>query len=342
MKKFKLAIEFFLTIAFVLSVCVFASAEQLPKFATEPEKTKWKSDALAYIDEMIQQSNDESDIIDESGFSVIIRDADTMERIKIYIRNGLSGEDMTGIPRKPSATPGYTLGKMPWSNYEGFEYAYENPYQLISFGFTQSDRNELRDYLTRVIAESNLGQFSDVSQDDWFCYDVAYAYTYCRMKGTSENRFSPYKEMTRGAFAAALAPNFLEENEYADSGFEDVARGDEYYDVVAWAKSVGIVSGSGDGRFYPDAHITRQDMAVMFYRYEQSLEFRMPAAVTDAEFADQSDISDYARDAVETLAAQGIIGGKSGKRFDPKSTVTRAETAALLRKYSEAMRRPSQ
>jgi hypothetical protein len=162
------------------------------------------------------------------------------------------------------------------------------------------------------------------------------------MEGTSDNRFSPYKEMTRGAFAAALAPNFLDENEYADSGFEDVVRGDEYYDVAAWAKSVGIASGSGDGRFYPNAHITRQDMAVMFYRYEQSLEVRMPAAVTDAEFADQFEISDYARDAVEALAAQGIIGGKSGKRFDPKGTVTRAETAALLRKYSEAIRHPSQ
>jgi len=46
--------------------------------------------------------------------------------------------------------------------------------------------------------------------------------------------------------------------------------------------------------------------------------------------------SDYARNPVNALVAQGIIGGKPGNLFDPKGTATRAEVAALMHRYMAA------
>jgi hypothetical protein len=186
MKKFKSAMTFVLAIVFLLSSCAPASAVQVPGYATEKDKARWKSDALAYIDEMIRQSDSEPDIVNKSGFGIVVRDIKTLKRIETYINHSTGIRDVTNVDFAPSSGHSYRTGRMPVSNYDHFLYEYENPYQLISFGFTQSDENEFQDYLTRVIAESNLSQFNDVSPTDWFCYDVAYAYTYCRMEGNRQ------------------------------------------------------------------------------------------------------------------------------------------------------------
>ena len=48
------------------------------------------------------------------------------------------------------------------------------------------------------------------------------------------------------------------------------------------------------------------------------------------DFADDEQISDYAKEAVEALAAAGIISGSENGEFMPKKNATRAETAKIL------------
>jgi hypothetical protein len=142
----------------------------------------------------------------------------------------------------------------------------------------------------------------------------------------------------------------------ADSGpssFTDVPAGQYYTSAVDWAAANGIVEGIGGGRFSPDGSITRQDLAVIIYRYEQFID-KIPASiVSDREFSDGDSISDYAKGAVNILAIQGIISGKpassivSGSEnqlspqgsnlFDPAGTATRAEVAAILHRFMEAV-----
>ena len=55
------------------------------------------------------------------------------------------------------------------------------------------------------------------------------------------------------------------------------------------------------------------------------------------EFADSPDISDYAKTAVEALAADGIINGVGDNRFEPHKNATRAEAAVMINNVLEIM-----
>ncbi len=53
----------------------------------------------------------------------------------------------------------------------------------------------------------------------------------------------------------------------AESTFADVAANAWYADAVNWAAEKGYVSGVSDGKFAPDASVTREQMALILYRY---------------------------------------------------------------------------
>ena len=52
-------------------------------------------------------------------------------------------------------------------------------------------------------------------------------------------------------------------------------------------------------------------------------------------FADNAQISSWAKDAVKAMQQAGILAGKNGNKFDPKGTATRAEVATVLRRFVE-------
>ena len=58
--------------------------------------------------------------------------------------------------------------------------------------------------------------------------------------------------------------------------------------------------------------------------------------VMDREFNDWDDISDYAKNAVNVLTIQGILNGYEDGAFKPMGQATRAEFAAVLRRFIEA------
>jgi hypothetical protein len=146
--------KLFLTLAHLLvllsAVACVASADTETDYNTEDQ---WRIDAIAYIDEMIGQSGDKSDIVSTQYSScVIIRNTNTLERIKTYIRNAEVIQDVTNACLAPSPTPFYTIGKMPSSCYDSFYFEYEEPrHQSIIIMFTETDEQELLDYLNSVI-----------------------------------------------------------------------------------------------------------------------------------------------------------------------------------------------
>jgi hypothetical protein len=72
-------------------------------------------------------------------------------------------------------------------------------------------------------------------------------------------------------------------------------------------------------------------------RYAESAGIRFPVTLQYSAFADDADIADYAKNAVQTLYSGGIISGKPDNAFDPKGNATRAEVAAMLHRFIEAM-----
>jgi hypothetical protein len=123
------------------------------------------------------------------------------------------------------------------------------------------------------------------------------------------------------------------------STFRDVVAVAWYFDAVVWASDCGIVLGFGDGRFNPNAPITREQMAVMLVRYMRYKGHpdKMTRGDRTLPFADEARISSWALDSVRFIQAAGIVHGRPDNRFDPQGMATRAEAAAMLVRLMKAL-----
>ena len=148
------------------------------------------------------------------------------------------------------------------------------------------------------------------------------------MSGTGSNTFAPGDNLTRAMLAQILYNN---EGKPATSGnsFTDVQSSAWYADAVTWATQKGIVSGYGNGQFGPNDNITREQLAVMLWRYAGQ-----PASSTELDsFTDIDKANDYALTALRWAVEKGIISGKGSGTLDPTGNATRAEVAQMLMNY---------
>ena len=183
----------------------------------------------------------------------------------------------------------------------------------------------------RVEIADNSRQFDDVPAGSWAADAVAFASAREIFNGTSPTQFSPEQPMSRGMLAVAL---YNLENNPASAFvnlFSDVDSGAWYAEGVVWAASEGIVTGYGNGRFGPKDNITREQLAVMLWRYAGK-----PAAESNRlDFGDAGQVSNWALDALCWATENGIINGKGAGVLDPAGYATRAETAQMLKNYLE-------
>ena len=111
--------------------------------------------------------------------------------------------------------------------------------------------------------------------------------------------------------------------------FSDVADDVWYHDAVAIAVNNGIVTGVSENEFAPDALITRQDMAVMISRAAQAAQLNIPSGA-ELVFTDNTEISDYASQAVAEMSRAKIITGFEDGTFSPKTNATRAQAVVMI------------
>lgn len=180
--------------------------------------------------------------------------------------------------------------------------------------------------------------FSDVKTTDWFYESVIFVVENGLFNGTSDTTFSPNSSMTRAMFATVLARlDGADLSGYTTSRFSDVASGQWYTAAIEWAADNSIVSGVGGGEFSPNASITREQMAVMLDRYIQYKNYSLPQTSSASVFADDEQISSWAKDAVYSIQKAGVITGKPGNLFDPQGTATRVEVATVFARFVTAL-----
>lgn len=92
---------------------------------------------------------------------------------------------------------------------------------------------------------------------------------------------------------------------------------------------LGIVKGRGEGVFAPNESITREEIAVMFYRTLEAIDERLVSGDYKITFADNYKISSWATDAVSFMSNKSIIKGMGNNAFNPKATTTREQAIAL-------------
>lgn len=182
-------------------------------------------------------------------------------------------------------------------------------------------------------ADKNKSPFRDVLDTDWFYEDVLFAHEEGLLTGTAKRTFSPYANTTRAMMATVLWRMDGEPDAASGSRFTDVAGGQWYSEAVAWADENGIVKGYGTGAFGTNDAVTREQFAAMLYRYAQYSGRVIQTGNDLTDFKDAARVSSWAQDAMLWAVHNGIITGKPGKLLDPQGTATRAEIAAMLRRF---------
>src|SRR5699024_840496 len=117
--------------------------------------------------------------------------------------------------------------------------------------------------------------------------------------------------------------------------FEDVDADSWYGEAVRWAASEGIVTGYGGNRFGPDDLITREQMAVMLYRYAQYKDYDVTAGADLSGYADADAVSSWALAGMQWANAEGLVTGTSGTTLTPGGSATRAQAAVMLMRFCE-------
>ena len=184
----------------------------------------------------------------------------------------------------------------------------------------------------------NSKTFDDVSAAEWYNDAVAFASSHELFNGTSESLFSPSAGMTRGMLAQVLYNLEGSPDVSASTDFADVAADTWYAEAVGWAADAGIVNGITATTFSPDTSITREQLAVMLYRYAASQGCDM--TISDASlsgYSDASAISEYAVTAMQWANENGLITGRSASTLAPQGTATRAEFATILMRFFETL-----
>lgn len=176
--------------------------------------------------------------------------------------------------------------------------------------------------------------FTDVRSTDWFYDAVNYVYSEGIMDGTSVYMFSPNNATSRGMLVTILW-RLAGQPVVTGTSFSDVSSSSYYYYAVLWASKYGIVDGLGNNMFGPDQAITREQFAVILYRYAQHCGYSTSANSTLVGYADSNKISSYALTAMRWACGAGLFEGDERANLNPQGQTTRAAAAKLLMTFQE-------
>ena len=177
--------------------------------------------------------------------------------------------------------------------------------------------------------------FTDIN-GHWAKEHILFTVSRGLFSGTSKTTFSPNTTLTRGMFVTALGRLAgINPADYQNRKFTDVKANAYYAPYVNWAASKGIVGGTTSTTFAPDSNITREQMAVIMKNYADKMGYSIPKTLEAVTFADNAQISSWAKDAVKAMQQAGVLSGKENNRFDPQGNATRAEAATVLHRFVE-------
>ena len=179
------------------------------------------------------------------------------------------------------------------------------------------------------VKEVETSPFSDVSTSAYYYEAVKWAQEKGITGGIGNGLFGPNRPCTRAQIVTFLwrAAGSPVVN-YA-MNMTDVAEDAYYAEAVRWALSEGITTGTGDGKFSPDATCTRAQSVTFLFRAIGKL------VDSKAEFNDVLTDSYYAN-AVDWAVENGVTNGIGDGLFGPNNSCTRAQIVTFLwRAYSK-------
>ena len=167
------------------------------------------------------------------------------------------------------------------------------------------------------------GVFVDVATGSYYEDAVDWAVENGITKGTDDTHFSPDGICTRAQIVTFLWRAAGSPEPKTMSSFADVSMDAYYAKAVAWAVENGITTGTGDGKFSPDATCTRAQSVTFLFRALGKL------VDSKAKFSDVPTDSYYAN-AVAWAVENGVTNGIGNNLFGPDNSCTRAQIVTFL------------
>lgn len=111
--------------------------------------------------------------------------------------------------------------------------------------------------------------FADLTGTEPYAADVAYVAQQGLMSGVGAGRFDPDGWLTRAMVVTVLHRLAGKPAAAGSSSFVDVPADAYYAAAVSWAASQGLVMGVNSDHFAPNQAITREQLAILAFRYVQ-------------------------------------------------------------------------
>ena len=176
---------------------------------------------------------------------------------------------------------------------------------------------------------SVLNFFYDVPNDAYYYEAVKWAAENGITGGVGNSLFAPNRPCTRAQIVTFLWRAVGSPEPKNMSNFSDVPADSYYAKAVAWAVENGITTGTGDGKFSPDATCTRAQSVTFLFRASKASANGAPA------FSDVAATAYYA-EAVKWATDNGITNGIGDNLFGSDNDCTRAQIVTFLyRMYQE-------
>ena len=180
--------------------------------------------------------------------------------------------------------------------------------------------------------------YTDVREGSWYYDPVSYVTRRGLVEGTGVGVFSPNQDMTRAMLVRALwkmegAPHCA-----GSDPFTDLPQDPELHEAVRWAHEQQIVCGISPTLFQPEGTLTREQAATLFYRFAGHSAGQAPEkAVLTEGFADHTQVSAWAREAMGWAVEQGLIQGNECHMLMPQGVTSRAQASAMLQRLEKSL-----
>ena len=188
-----------------------------------------------------------------------------------------------------------------------------NEIPVSDYRFTMPNGTAKVTVTFRKIAGTDV--FTDVKEGAWYYDAVIELCEQGILTGVGGGMFAPGDGVTRATVWTVLARM---------EGV-DTSGGENWYAAAQkWAMDNGISDGTA-----PDGAITREQLAVMLYRYSGSP--KCSGSLND--YPDGALVSSWAEDGMVWAVQSGLLKGGDGGKLLPQSGATRAELAVMLQRF---------
>lgn len=259
----------------------------------------------------------------KEGYSITVADT-KYGKITVSEKNA-DEDDRITITVEPDY--GYQLTRLSIKAKDGTKVSYSEGYTKNTYYFYMPDQDVT---ISATFSRGTL-PFTDVKRTDWFYDAVSFTYNMGIMDGVETNKFSPSTTITRGMVVTMLW-RMAGEPYASGTYFDDVSYGRYYTTAVAWSARNNIIEGSGANTFGVNDPITREQLAVILYRYAKYMNYSTTTSSLYG-YDDANKVSSWAKDAMGWAVRNGVIGGVTNTTLCPNNTATRAEVAQMFMNF---------